>query len=260
MKKIILNEGQYYLLFENENLELDKLNLELKNVNQLMKDYLLKNRTEQDSPNLNSDEAKNLIEKKKEIRKKIQLIVQSNEIKHVQEEVGNIDKNIVRSKVVGSNLDETIEELYPESIYPFLYSDESEFNTNRFKHYIFYEVPELLHTVWRGVNSAEMKFIESNRFIKSNQEMNIGYEVEQGLTVYSKTPNSAISYATSFATDKHKPTENKPNYIIEVKVVDGDGFWVDKNDGYAKTAKSIPLNKISKIYEININKNITQIK
>ena len=87
---------------------------------------------------------------------------------------------------------------------------------------------------YRAVSEEELQSIINTGVIKSNQSMNIGYEVEQGLTVYKHTDPSW-----------YLPEEG--GYVIKVKIDPNAGFFYDPADEYLKTAQAIPSSAIEEI-------------
>jgi hypothetical protein len=155
--------------------------------------------------------------------------------------------------------DETdLSKLYPQEYFPYLWVENKMFKKTEFQSKIIHERPQLIHTVWRGISPEELQYIISHKHVKSNQSMNIGYEVEQGLTVYAPQPSTAIHYADSFAPVEKQPTDEKPNYIIQIKVKPENGVFVD-GDSYIKTPKAIPSNQIEFIWEIRKNGHLTDV-
>lgn len=93
--------------------------------------------------------------------------------------------------------------------------------------------------VYRAVSQAEYDSIQKNGYIKSNQSMNIGYEVEQGLTVYKD--NSPVFYL---------PDDG--GYVLKIEVKPENGFFYD-SDEYAKTSQPIPKEQIVEVNGKPIN-------
>lgn len=143
-----------------------------------------------------------------------------------------------------------VDKLYPRNKFPDLWWEGL---PGRWKFKYGELRPKHLHTIWRGINPNELKFIMKKGFIKSNQRYNIGYEVTMRLTVYAKSPGSAINYAAGFAPEEFKPTEENPNYLLTVDVKGkGEEFGLirDPADGYIKTKEKIPNEQIKEIREV----------
>ena len=164
-------------------------------------------------------------------------------------------RSIILPRISPSKLKSvTLELLYPKKLYPKLWND-SMINSNNVDLTIFFNTPNILHTIWRGIHYKELEFIRLNKFIQSNQSMNIGYEVDKNMTVYSFTPSSAINYASNFIEKNKKPSKNKPNYLIEVEI-DDESIMVDSNDEYVKSLAPINSNKIRRVFEVYDNNKI----
>ena len=101
--------------------------------------------------------------------------------------------------------------------------------------------------VYRAVNQEEYDFIQKNGYIKSNQSMNIGHEVEQGLTVYKD--KSPVFYL---------PNE-KGGYVLKIKIKPENGFFYDF-DEYAKTPNPIPIEQIVEVNGIPVNTSNENVK
>ena len=74
--------------------------------------------------------------------------------------------------------------------------------------------PELMY---RGMSDAEMRNILRTGIIESKGRYNIGSE-QEGLTYFDRTPQSAESYSSSFAPRQHKPTFDKPAFVVAAKL------------------------------------------
>lgn len=165
----------------------------------------------------------------------------------------------VRLQTTQTNFpDYNISHLYPKEYFPFLWDNPYNPESIQF-HYLMIS-PNLIHTVWRGINPNELEYIKQNKHIKSAQEYNIGYEVERGLTVYGYLPKTGISYAGGFAPKQYRPTEQQPNYLIQIKANQPENaFFYDKNDEYIKTSKPISSSQIEGIWEVYPNEQIKDI-
>ncbi len=70
--------------------------------------------------------------------------------------------------------------------------------------------------IHRGMSHDEYQNILKHGKIKSKGTGNLGTE-QEGLTYFTTRPDTAQSYANSFAMKKHIPTEDKPAYIVSIK-------------------------------------------
>lgn len=71
-------------------------------------------------------------------------------------------------------------------------------------------------TIYRGMSHEEYENFRKSGRIQSSGNYNIG-DAQKGLTYFTTSPSAAESYASSFAPEKHKPTFNRPAYIVAVK-------------------------------------------
>lgn len=207
-----------------------------------------------------TEEAEDILKREDEIESKIYNIKYSEELANAKEEVKKINKSEVRSKVFANGYDLSTEQMYPREIYPFLYQTFNYGDTWRFYYKLYFDLSEVVHTVFRGINSKEMDYVNETGYIKSNQSYNIGYEVDQGLTVYATNFRSALNYANDFAPKQFRPTEETPNYILMVEPKEENGFKFDPNDDYIKTPNAIPKSQIVGIFEVYPNNKINKIK
>lgn len=79
-------------------------------------------------------------------------------------------------------------------------------------------VPASAHPdrMFRGMSHAEYQNFKKTGHIKSLGTYNIGPS-QEGLTYFTTEPQSAESYASSFAPRQHKPDWKKPAYIVEAR-------------------------------------------
>ena len=70
--------------------------------------------------------------------------------------------------------------------------------------------------IYRGMSADEYENILRTGQIQSAGTHNIG-DQQKGLTYYSTDPVTAESYASSFAADQHRPTWQKPAYVVAVQ-------------------------------------------
>ena len=70
--------------------------------------------------------------------------------------------------------------------------------------------------MYRGMSGDEMKSILETGKVKSKGEYNFTGG-QEGLTYFDINPASAESYASSFAPAQHKPTFDRPAYVIGMK-------------------------------------------
>ena len=82
--------------------------------------------------------------------------------------------------------------------------------------------------IYRGMSFEEYQSYRQTGEIKSNGSFNIGAE-QVGLTYWATDPDTAVSYANSFALAHLKPTFGKPCYVMatqrpkEVRMAAGTG-------------------------------------
>lgn len=94
-----------------------------------------------------------------------------------------------------------------------------------------------LEYVYRAVSVAEYENILKTGQIKSNQSMNIGYEVERGLTCFDKSfPGFYL------------PKDG--GYILKIKVT--PDMFIDDVDEYVKTAAPVSVNNIVEVNGIPV--------
>ena len=70
--------------------------------------------------------------------------------------------------------------------------------------------------IYRGMSAEEYAFFQRTGKIESIGDYNIGDE-QRGLTYWTTQPESAVSYANSFAPQRHKPTFQLPAYVVAAK-------------------------------------------
>jgi hypothetical protein len=70
--------------------------------------------------------------------------------------------------------------------------------------------------MYRGLSHAEFEDIMRTGQIQSKGDYNIG-DAQKGLTYFGTDPQTAQSYANSFAPAQHKPTFDQPGYVIAAK-------------------------------------------
>ena len=75
--------------------------------------------------------------------------------------------------------------------------------------------------IYRGMSAHEYENILRTGQIQSKGGHNIGDE-QKGLTYYSTDPDTAESYASSFAPDQYRPTWQAPAYVVAVKTPSAD--------------------------------------
>ena len=100
-----------------------------------------------------------------------------------------------------------------------------------------YLKPVPLEYVYRAVSIAEYEYILKTGQIRSNSSMNIGYEVERGLTCYHK------SYPGWYLPDEG-------GYILKVKAT--PDMFIDDVDEYIKTPKPVSINNIVEVNGIPV--------
>ena len=93
-----------------------------------------------------------------------------------------------------------------------------------------------LEYVYRAVSVPEYESILKTGQIKSNQSMNIGYEVEQGLTCYDK------SFPGFYLPDDG-------GYILKIRVT--PDMYID-TDEYIKTASPVSINNVVEVNGIRV--------
>jgi hypothetical protein len=94
-----------------------------------------------------------------------------------------------------------------------------------------------LEYVYRAVSIPEYENILKTGKIKSNQSMNIGYEVERGYTCYSKSfPGFYL------------PEDG--GYILKIKAT--PDMFMDDVDEYIKTASPVSINNIVEVNGIRV--------
>jgi hypothetical protein len=106
---------------------------------------------------------------------------------------------------------------------------------------------------FRGLDSDEMKSIISTGYIKSTGEYNLG-EIQQDLTLYANSPDTAQSYAGSFAPISHKPTFGRPGYIVAVSKTP-DFYQSGKAYGVTNewaTKEKVPTGNIVNVTEVRL--------
>ena len=94
-----------------------------------------------------------------------------------------------------------------------------------------------LEYVYRAVSVDEYATILKTGKIKSNQSMNIGYEVEQGLTCYDK------SFPGFYLPDDG-------GYILKIKAT--PDMFIDDVDEYIKTPNPVSINNIVEVNGIPV--------
>lgn len=72
--------------------------------------------------------------------------------------------------------------------------------------------PELMY---RGISAEEMSDILMRRQVQSRGDYN--FDSQKGLTYFTSDPASAESYANGFAPPQHRPSMERPAYIIAAK-------------------------------------------
>lgn len=102
--------------------------------------------------------------------------------------------------------------------------------------------------MYRGISSEEMRSIMATGQIRSNGSYNIG-EGQNGMTLYAADPDTARSYASSFAPPQAKPTLGRPAYVIAVRRP-GDEVEDPRLDGEIPYPREISADEIESIIEI----------
>jgi hypothetical protein len=70
--------------------------------------------------------------------------------------------------------------------------------------------------IYRGMSAEEWETAQSNGFVKSRGDYNIG-SGQDGLTYYAEDPRTAASYATSYQPYPMIPTFERPAMVIKIK-------------------------------------------
>jgi len=94
-----------------------------------------------------------------------------------------------------------------------------------------------LEYVYRAVSIPEYENILKTGQIKSNQSMNIGYEVERGYTCYDK------SFPGFYLPDNG-------GYILKIKAT--PDMFIDDVDEYIKTSSPVSINNIVEVNGIRV--------
>lgn len=97
--------------------------------------------------------------------------------------------------------------------------------------------PVPLEYVYRAVSAGEYENILKTGQIKSNSSMNIGYEVDRGLTCYHK------SFPGWYLPDEG-------GYILKIKAT--PDMFIDDVDEYIKTPSPVSINNIVEVNGIPI--------
>ena len=108
--------------------------------------------------------------------------------------------------------------------------EEPEYDENKLK-------PIPLEYVYRAVSVPEYEYILKTGQIKSNSSMNIGYEVERGLTCYHRS-----------SPDWYLPDEG--GYILKIRVT--PDMFIDDVDEYIKTPSPVSINNIVEVNGIPV--------
>lgn len=103
--------------------------------------------------------------------------------------------------------------------------------------------------IFRGMSAQEYANVLRTGEIRSNGSYNIG-DQQVGLTYYSTEPDSAASYATSFAPSQHAPTFDQPAYVVGVHMPDQNRIRYVKGTGEHEVGVigPIPVLDIIEVY------------
>lgn len=103
--------------------------------------------------------------------------------------------------------------------------------------------------IFRGMSAQEYANVLRTGEIRSNGSYNIG-DQQAGLTYYSTEPDSAASYATSFAPSQHAPTFDQPAYVVGVHMPDQNRIRYVKGTGEHEVGVigPIPVLDIIEVY------------
>jgi hypothetical protein len=102
--------------------------------------------------------------------------------------------------------------------------------------------------IYRGMSGDEFDAMMESGEIKTKGDYNM--DVQKGLTYYSTHPKTAGSYASSFAPSKHKPTFDRPAYVVAVKRPANDKIANVEGTGEDEVGvnSAIPKSDITAIY------------
>lgn len=111
------------------------------------------------------------------------------------------------------------------------------------------EIVPIPGLIYRGMSFEEYTNMKLSGLIASKGSYNIG-EGQKGLTFFSISPQTAMSYANGFAPWQYAATHNKPGVVIGV---DEQGCLTDKDNihigsGECAFDKPMPISKIKKTY------------
>lgn len=103
--------------------------------------------------------------------------------------------------------------------------------------------------IYRGMSAPEFEKAIVTGQIQSRGDMN--FEAQEGQTLYSVSPQSAANYASGFAPWYMQPSFEQPGYVIQTSRPEIGTTQRPGSEEVAVTG-SIPVSKISKVYELRV--------
>ena len=108
------------------------------------------------------------------------------------------------------------------------------------------------NTMYRGMSHAEYENFKKEGHIKSAGSHN--FSNQSGLTYWTSDPQAAETYANSFAPRDHKPTWDKPAYVVAAKrAANPDIRHVEGvSDHELGVTRPVGANEVSAVYRGNV--------
>ena len=105
--------------------------------------------------------------------------------------------------------------------------------------------------IYRGISGEELRDIHDTGRIKSKGELNVS-DAENGTTLYSESPQTALNYQTSFAPADKRLKPGRPAYVIEVKRGTDDAVDVPGGArGDHAIPGDVPSDLIARVWELD---------